>query len=217
MNRKIMEGLSYGFYFIIICLIILVAYLLFFKENTPKKSDDNNDDSTEQIINENIKLNKDSINLDIGGSFDLKVTLIPSSGSEIIKYESLDEEIATVSESGTIKGLKSGQTTILVTVEGTELKSECTVIVSENVINAKELFVNEEVINMDLGETYQLSVSVVPNNAVDKSLIFSSTNEKVLSVDENGLVTGLRVGRAQIIVQSKANPEVQIKVTFFIQ
>lgn len=219
MNRKIMDGLSYGFYFIIICLIFLVVYLLFFKQDTPKKNNNTNnpDNNTEQVVNENIKLNKDNVILDIGGSFDLKTTLIPSNGNEIIKYESLDQSIATVSETGKITGVATGSTIIVVTVDETDIKAECKVDVSSSVIEIKELFVNEERVKIKLGDTYQLNVSIVPNNAVDKTLIFSSANEKILSVSDDGLVTGLMIGNSRIIIQSKTNPDVKIEVEFFVE
>lgn len=219
MNRKIMDGLSYGFYFIIICLIFLVVYLLFFKQDTPKKNNNtnNSDNNTEQVVNENIKLNKDNVILDIGGSFDLKTTLIPSNGNEIIKYESLDQSIATVSETGKITGVATGSTIIVVTVDETDIKAECKVDVSSSVIEIKELFVNEERVKIKLGDTYQLNVSIVPNNAVDKTLIFSSANEKILSVSDDGLVTGLMIGNSRIIIQSKTNPDVKIEVEFFVE
>mgnify|MGYP004613682887 FL=1 len=56
MNRKIMDGLSYGFYFIIICLIFLVVYLVFFKHDTKKQVENNgNSNDNTEIVNENIK------------------------------------------------------------------------------------------------------------------------------------------------------------------
>ncbi len=216
MNRKIMDGLSYGFYFIVICILFLVVYLVFFKSDKPKKVDNADDNNQSEVVSENIKLNKTDLSLDIGESFGLKVTLIPSNGKEIIKYESSDEGVATVDENGKIKGVGAGSTTILVTVEGTNLKAECKVEVSQNIIIAQELFVQNERVNIKPGETYQLNVTVIPSDTVDKSLIYSSTNQQFLSVDENGLVTALSKGRAMVIVQSKSNPDVKITIDFSI-
>lgn len=216
MNRKIMDGLSYGFYFIIICLLFLVVYLLFFKSDKPKKNDTALDDNKTQVVSENIKLNKTNLSLDIGESFDLKVTLIPSNGKEIIKYESSNESVATVDENGKIKGVGMGTATILVTVDGSNLKTECKVEVSGNTIIAQDLFVQNERVSIKVGETYQINVTVIPNDTVDKSLTYSSNNQAILSVDENGLVTALSKGRTMVIVQSKSNPDVKISVDFVV-
>lgn len=216
MNRKMMDGLSYGFYFIIICLIFLVVYLVFFKSDKPKKNNKVDDDIPTEVVSENIKLNKTDLSLDIGEKFVLKVTLIPSNGKEIIKYTSKDENIATVSENGEIKGVGTGSTVIVVNVEGTDLKAECTVDVSNNIIVAQELFVQNDRVNLKAGETYQINVTVIPNDTVDKSLIYTSTNEKFLTVSEDGLVTALSKGRAIVEIQTKSNPDVKIKIDFSI-
>ena len=219
MNRKIMDGLSYGFYFVIICLIFLVVYLLFFKGSEPKNNNKNTEhgDNSSTVVNESIKLNKTNISLDIGGTFDLKVTLVPSNGDEIIKYESSDENIVKVSEFGKITAVSAGQAIIVVTVEGTNLKAECNVSVSDKVITATGIFVNNEKVEMKVGETYQLNVTVIPVNATDKTLMYSSNDETILTVDENGLVTANKEGNGRIFIKSNANPDVQIFVSFRIE
>lgn len=216
MNRKIMDGLSYGFYFIIICLIFLIVYLIFLRPNTPKKSNKVDDDVPTDVVSENIKLNKSDIDLDIGGSFDLKVTLVPSNGSETINYESSDENIAKVDTNGKVVGISAGETTILVTVEGTNLETECKVKVSNNIITVSELFVQNTRVMLKEGETYQLNVTVIPSNAVDKSLSYSVDREELLSVDDNGVVTALKEGIGKIIITSNANPDVNLRVDFII-
>lgn len=217
MNRKIMDGLSYGFYFIIICLIFVIVYLIFLRPNTPKKNNKIDNDEPTDVISENIKLNKNDVSLDIGGSFELKVTLVPSNGNEVINYESSNENIAKVDNDGKIIGVSAGETTILVTVEGTNLKTECRVEVSNHIITVRELFVQNSRVSLKVGETYQLDVTVIPDNAVDKSLIYSLGDNEFLSVDENGLVTALKEGRGKLTITSKANPDVNLTIDFFVE
>ena len=217
MNRKIMDGLSYGFYFIILCAVFLLIYLFVFKDDKPKTNKDNNDEEQNIIVNENIKLNSDKISLDIGASFDLKITLIPSNGNEIIKYESSDENIATISENGQIVGISEGTATIIVTVEGTDLKKECSVSVSNNIIIVNQLFVKSEDVKLNVGETYQLDVTVTPVNAVDKSLTFSSSKEDIATVSSEGVITALKDGNAKITIKSTSNPNVELVVRLSIK
>lgn len=215
-----MDGLSYGFYFVIICLIFLVVYLFFFKDNNVKPSNNKNEEEenvSSSVVSENIKLNKTDVSLDIGGSFDLKVTLIPSNGKEVIKYESEDENIVTVSETGKIIGVGTGSTKIIVTVEGTKLKAECNVNVTGNTITATELFVNDEKVIMNVGEEYQLNVTVIPNNTVDKTLTFSSTDETIATVDSNGLVKAIKKGTTKIKIKSNSNPNIEIYIIFKVE
>lgn len=50
------------------------------------------------------------------------------------------------------------------------------------------------------GNTLQLNVTVIPDNATDKSVIWSSTNVSSVAVSENGLVTAIDYGHANITV-----------------
>lgn len=56
---------------------------------------------------------------------------------------------------------------------------------------------------MDALDTYQLTARVSPSDAADKSVRWSSSDEKIASVDENGLVTALKKGNATITVEAQ--------------
>lgn len=217
MNRKIMDNLSYGFYFIIICLIILSVYLIFFRQD--KKQSENNIETkttTERSL-ENIKLNQDNVYLDIGGSFELKVTLISGNGSEKIKYESENSNIATVDEFGLITGVSAGTTKILVTVLDTNIKTECVVNVTGNIITISGLFVSEETVNMSINDTYNIGVTIVPNNAVDKRLVYASSNESIVTVDQNGLVRAINKGYSKVVISSYNDPNIKVEISFYVK
>lgn len=53
---------------------------------------------------------------------------------------------------------------------------------------------------LEVGSTYQINATVLPENAVDKSLAFSSSKAAVATVDDAGLVTAVKVGEADIFV-----------------
>lgn len=60
-------------------------------------------------------------------------------------------------------------------------------------------------LTLKVGEKYELTTTVVPNNATNKELIYSSTNESVATVDENGIITAIKPGKVNIIVKTKDN------------
>src|SRR5690554_5503627 len=62
--------------------------------------------------------------------------------------------------------------------------------------------VNEEALTLMALEEAQLEATIAPTNAVNKEVTWSSSNETVATVDENGLVTGLRAGEAIITVET---------------
>ena len=67
-------------------------------------------------------------------------------------------------------------------------------------VEVSGITLNSEVITLDEGQTYQLSASVEPSNATDKTLTWSSSDENVAMVSENGLVTAIHEGTAVITV-----------------
>lgn len=57
--------------------------------------------------------------------------------------------------------------------------------------------------DMTIGGTSHLYATVLPENATDKSLKYTSSDPEVVKVDENGVITALKAGTAVITVQSK--------------
>lgn len=220
MNRKIMSSLSYGFYFLVLCIVFLIIYLAFFKQDNKNNSNSNSNTSEkeeENIKNENIKLNSNEISLDIGASFNLSVALTPSSGDEIIKFESENENIATVNELGVVSGVGSGSTKIIVSVEGTNLKAECNVNVSETTVTVTSLFSKDKNVNLKINETYQTDITVIPMNSTDKSLTYSSSDASIAEIDSQGLITAKKQGTAFITVSSAVNKDVTVEIKVLVK
>lgn len=67
------------------------------------------------------------------------------------------------------------------------------------------------------GQRQQLQAAVFPVTAEDQRLIWSSSNEKVASVDENGVVTAKEAGRTTITVTSVASPELSASCEFTVR
>lgn len=67
--------------------------------------------------------------------------------------------------------------------------------------------------NMAAGQTYQLKAKAYPKTAKDKTLVYTSSNPQVATVDGGGLITAVKQGRAVITVTAAANKEVEVKFT----
>ncbi len=61
-------------------------------------------------------------------------------------------------------------------------------------------------------ETVKIEVDIEPKNASDKSVKYSSSNSKVASVDQNGVIKGLRAGEVEITISSKDTSNIQKKI-----
>lgn len=77
-----------------------------------------------------------------------------------------------------------------------------------------KLRLNLEEVILDIEETVQLSVEILPTNATNKTVEWSSSDESVVTVSESGLVTAISAGNATITVRSKdGNSEAVCSIT----
>ena len=75
---------------------------------------------------------------------------------------------------------------------------------------ATKLEISRSEVNLLTGAEFQLSCSIYPWNLTDKTLTWTSSDESVASVDENGLVTATGVGSAVITAVANANTELSV-------
>lgn len=75
-------------------------------------------------------------------------------------------------------------------------------------IEVTDIEVSTEEKTMEVGSTYTLAVSVLPENASLPGIVFTSDNEEVASVDEDGLITAKAQGTANITAASADNAEI---------
>ena len=84
-----------------------------------------------------------------------------------------------------------------------ELDGETSIIVKETcvaTVNVTGVTLSENSITIGKFDTYTLSATVIPNNATDKSVTWSSSNVNVATVDSNGVVSSVASGNATITV-----------------
>lgn len=73
----------------------------------------------------------------------------------------------------------------------------------EDSVSVTDVQLEESLIELEkIGDTAVLHASVLPENAEDKQLLYRSSNPHVVSVSEDGTVTGVRLGTARITVSS---------------
>lgn len=73
--------------------------------------------------------------------------------------------------------------------------------------------VEDDFIKMDAGEEYQIEVTVAPEQIADQvELTFTSSNEEIATVDENGVITAVADGFATITVSAGSGVETKVRV-----
>lgn len=72
----------------------------------------------------------------------------------------------------------------------------------EDEIKVESITLDRTTLNMETGDNYTLTATVVPSNATNKNIIWTSNNEKVATV-ENGRITAVSEGRATITAETE--------------
>lgn len=150
-----------------------------------------------------VSLNETTLNMETGDRYTLLATVLPSDASDkSVNWSSSNESVATVNSKGKIAAVSAGQAIITVTTTDGGLTASCTVNVTQKIVPATGITLNYRELKLSVGGSESLVATVLPTNATNKEVIWLSTNEAVVTVDENGLVTAVGVGDAIIIVKT---------------
>lgn len=140
-------------------------------------------------------ISQEKITLDING--ESSTTLTASDGiNESIKakWSSSDESIAKVSADGVVTALDVGEVTISAAIEnGPVLECQVTVMAS-----VQKLQIVPEEISLLVEESEQLHLVINPANATDKSVLWASSDENIVTVDQTGKIIAVSDGEATI-------------------
>ena len=144
-----------------------------------------------------------TVSVDVDATTKLNSTVAPSTATnKSVSYKSSDDAIATVSSNGTVTGVAEGDATITVTTQDGNKTDTATVTVNAVVINVTGVTVDPETATLEIGETQQLTPTVEPSNASYKAVSFTSSDDAIATVDNDGLVTAVKAGTADITVES---------------
>lgn len=162
-----------------------------------------------RIDADSITLNITEVTLAYGKSATPKVTLSPAKNTEKITWSSSDDSVATVSQSGVIKA--SGKGTAVITAQTRNgIKAFCTVYAVRPIT---KLVTSESKISLIVGANdYQLSYTAFPEDNNDTARWYSS-NEKVATVSDEGMVHAVSDGNAKIYVESSGKKKAYTTVS----
>lgn len=139
------------------------------------------------------KLAKKSVSIVIGGTSKIKIKNAPKGAK--ITYKSAKKSIATVSEQGKVKGIKSGTTKITVSVKETSKTTKLTYKVT-----VKKPKLSKSKLSLVSGRTAKLSIKNKPKKA---TYTWTSSNSKVATINKTGKVTAKAKGTATIKTRVK--------------
>ncbi len=162
---------------------------------------------------ESITLDKTTMEVFTGEQFTLAATILPTNATDkTVAWSSSNTSIATVSDNGVVTSISSGTATITAT-SSNGLKAECIVTVKEKIIVVESVVLNRTSVVTTAGEQFTLTATVLPENATDKTIVWSSNNTSIATVSDNGVVTALAPGNATITATSNNGLKAECAVT----
>ncbi|WP_258422492.1 Ig-like domain-containing protein, partial [Aquiflexum gelatinilyticum] len=159
------------------------------------------------IINvSGITVTPSNSNLLVGNSQQIAASVSPANATnKTVIWSSSNPAIATVSSNGLVSAVSEGTTNITARTQDGNFTGTSTITVSPNtsIIGVTGISVNPSTALVLVGSSQQIFATVVPTNATNKSINWTSSNSSVASVNSTGLVTGISVGSALITARTQ--------------
>ena len=155
-----------------------------------------------------IALSSERITLGESGTKQLTATVLPENAFDpSVRWVSENKDVATVSDSGLVTAVGKGETTVKAISSDEEIFAVCSVVVTRVVENIE---LNKTELRLEKGKTFALTVAITPADATDLSVRWESSNSDSVTVDENGVLTAVAAGTAEITAYS-SNEDVTAK------
>ena len=156
------------------------------------------------------------VKLNDGNETTVEATVSPADATDVkASYASTDEAVATVDKDGRVQVLQPGECDIITTLmqDGEKVTEKTTHVKAFYEVESITLDSNEG--KLTVGNSHTIKATVAPEEAAAETTIeWSSSNEKVATVDSNGKVTAVSSGNATITAtagEESANYEVTVE------
>jgi uncharacterized protein YjdB len=150
-----------------------------------------------------ITFNSTSISLTTSQTTSIVATVAPSNATnKTLSWTSSNNAVATVS-SGIITAVSAGSAIITATsIDGSNISATATVTVTTPNVSVSGITLNPTTLSLVQTQTSQITATVAPSNATNKTLSWISSNTGVATVSSSGLVTAVSAGSATITASS---------------
>ena len=160
-----------------------------------------------------ISFDHSELNLTEGDTAWLNATVSPDDATDkTLTWTSSDESVVRVSENGEVTAVAPGTATVTVTASN-GLTASCNVNVEARFIEVTGISLDQSELNLTEGDTAWLNATVFPDDATDRTLTWTSSDESVVRVSENGEVTAVAPGNATVTVTSSNGMTTSCSVT----
>ena len=151
-----------------------------------------------------ITLDQTSASLMVGETVSLTATVKPDDATDkTVTWTTSDASVATV-DNGVVTAIKLGSASI--TAKAGDKSATCAISVIPTPVTSITL--DQTSVSLVVGETITLTATVKPDDATDKTVSWSSSDESVVTVDASGNLTAFSKGKATITVTVNGNSSI---------
>ena len=169
---------------------------------TVKDSDGNTDHTYVTVEDDDLVLQNTSYSLNENDSIMVDYSIKGSKyKSSDIVWSSSNLDVCSVDSKGMLFGKSEGKATITAKM-GDKIQKTFSVVVNKNKVLPTSLSLSVSELNLFVSESGKISATVLPSDALSSQVSYSSKNENIVSVDENGIVVGKSVGNTVITVST---------------
>ena len=144
-----------------------------------------------------VKLNKNTLILDIDETEELIATISPENATNKATHWTISNPAVATVINGMVYPLSFGTAIITVTTLDGNKTAKCDLTVTKKV-PVTGVSLNKTTLDLGVGNTEQLLPKITPSNATNKNIRWSSSNASVATVNDEGVVSGIADGTAII-------------------
>lgn len=141
---------------------------------------------------EALTISSNSQSIELGSSILLTANPSPSNCTDVITWSSTTTTVATVTNNGYVTAIGVGETVIVATCGNKTAR--CTIEVSAPCTGIK---INASQLIIEKGLEHTLIATVYPSSCTE-DIVWKSSNETIVSVDSNGVITGISAGQCNV-------------------
>ena len=158
-----------------------------------------------------VKCQESTLNLKVDDTYKLTCSVLPENATnKTLTFSSSKEDVASVDAEGNITAKGKGTTIITISSNNGKTASVAVSVTEkeQEVVLPQDLILDESSAEIIVGETKQITASILPENATNKNIEYVTANRLVATVSSSGLVSAVGVGSTTITVRSQAKPEI---------
>lgn len=203
---------------VMFCLLLISCDPVELTPSNPSTPSTPSTPSESEVKVSGVTLDKTSVVMEIGEEITLVATLQPADASnKKVTWSSSNTAVATVKD-GKVSAVAAGKAVITVKTENGGKTATCQVTVNAApVVSVSGVTLDRTTAEMEVNDEITLVATVLPDDASNKKVIWTTSDDAVVSVD-NGNVKALSVGKAVITAKTEdgdktATCEVTVKAT----